>query len=94
MLQMNGETAWRLREAYWPAEKVFELLQTSIMPLGYRVTESSCGRIARTIGENIKRFKRRMETITERKKKKNYNQRRELILRSIPKRSSSRQPIH
>ena len=36
ILQLNGEAAWRLREIYWPPQKVFELLQTSIMPLGYR----------------------------------------------------------
>ena len=61
-LQMNGEAAWRLREIYWPPQKVFELFQTSIMPLGYRLTESSRDRVGRTIGENIRRFKRRMDT--------------------------------
>ena len=30
-LQMNGEAAWRLKEIYWPPQKVFELFQTSIM---------------------------------------------------------------
>ena len=65
ILQMNGgEVAWRLREIYWPPRKVFEVVQTSIMPLGYRLTESSCDRVGRTIGENTRRFKRRMETIT------------------------------
>ena len=93
-LQMNGEAAWRLREIYWLPQKVFELLQTSIMPLGYRLIESSCDRVGRTIGENIRRFKRRMETITNGKKGNNSDQRRGLILRSIPKRSSSRQKIH
>ena len=34
------------------------------MPLGYRLTKSSCDRVGRTIGENIRRFKRRMDTIT------------------------------
>ena len=47
-LQMNGEAAWRLREMYWPPQKVFELFQTSIMPLGYRLTESSRDRVGRT----------------------------------------------
>lgn len=71
-LQMNGEAAWRLREIYWPPQKVFELFQTSIMPLGYRLTESSRDRVGRTIGENIRRFKRRMETITNGKKRKQF----------------------
>ena len=71
ILQMNSEAAWRLREVYWPPQKVFELLQTSIMPLGYRLTESSCDQVGRKIGENIRRFKRRMETITNGKKEKN-----------------------
>ena len=65
ILQMNGEAALRLREVYWPPQKVFELLQTSIMPLGYKLTESSCNRVGRTIGENIRR---RVETITNGKK--------------------------
>ena len=71
ILQMNGEAALRLREVYWPPQKVFELLQTSIMPLGYKLTESSCNRVGRTIGENIRRIKRRVETITNGKKGKN-----------------------
>ena len=52
ILQMNGEAALRLREVYWPPQKVFELLQTSIMPLGYKLTESSCNRVGRTIGKH------------------------------------------
>ena len=67
--QMYGEAAWRLREVSLPPHKVFELLQTSIMPLGYRQTESSCDRVGRTIGENIRRFKRRTETIINGKRK-------------------------
>ena len=65
---MNGEAAWRWREVYWPPQKVFELLQTNIMPLGYRLIESSCTRVGRTFGENIKRFKWRMEMITNGKR--------------------------
>ena len=42
------------------------------MPLGYRLTESSRDRVGRTIGENIRRFKRRMETITNGKKRKQF----------------------
>ena len=73
ILQMNGEAALRLREVYWPPQKVFELLQTSIMPLGYKLTESSCNRVGRTIGENIRRIKRRVETITNGKKVEKYD---------------------
>ena len=73
ILQMNGEAALRLREVYWPPQKVFELLQTSIMPLGYKLTESSCNRVGRTIGENIRRIKRRVETITNGKKGEKYD---------------------
>ena len=63
---MNGEAI------YWPPQKVFELIQTNIMPLSYRLTESSCDRVGRTISENISRFKRRMETIANRKKRKKF----------------------
>ena len=37
---MNGEAALRLREVSRPPQKVFELLQTSIMPLFYLVSHS------------------------------------------------------
>ena len=40
--------------------------------LGYRLTESSYDRAGRTIGKNIRRFKRRVETITNGKKKKQF----------------------
>ena len=69
-LQLNGEAAWRWREVYWPPRKVFDQLQTSILPLGYRLNESSCDRVGRTVGENVRRFRRRIEAITNGKKRK------------------------
>ena len=57
MIQMSGEAAWKCREFYWMPRRVFDSLQASILPLGYKLNESSCDRVGRTVGENIRGFK-------------------------------------
>ena len=69
MIQMSGEAAWKCREFYWLPRRVFDSLQASILPLGYKLNESSCNRVGRTVGENIRRFKRKMESITSGKQR-------------------------
>ena len=39
--QLNNEALWRLREVCGQPSTVFQLLQLSILPLGYRLTESA-----------------------------------------------------
>ena len=69
MIQMSGEAAWKCREFYWMPRRVFDSLQASILPLGYKLNESSCDRVGRTVGENIRRFKRKMDSITSGKQR-------------------------
>ena len=49
-IQISGEAAWKWREFYWLPRRVFDSLQASILPLGYKRTESSCDRVGRTVG--------------------------------------------
>ena len=67
MIQMGGEAAWKCREFYWLPRRVFDSLQASILPLSYKLNESSCDRVGRAVGENIRRFKRKMDSITPRR---------------------------
>ena len=80
MIQMSGEVAWKCREFYWMPRRVFDSLQASILPLGYKLNESSCDRVGRTVGENIRRFKRKMDPITSGKQRQKYEPRRGLKL--------------
>ena len=70
MIQMGGEAAWKCREFYWLPRRVFDSLQASILPLSYKLNESSCDRVGRAVGENIRRFKRKMDSITSGKQRK------------------------
>ena len=64
----NGRWSSRkCREFYWLPRRVFDSLQASILPLSYKLNESSCDRVGRAVGENIRRFKRKMDSITPRR---------------------------
>ena len=68
--QLNGEALWRLREVCGQPSKVFQLLQLSILPLGYRLTESAGERVGSALAESIRRFWRKthnVKTATKRK---------------------------
>ena len=70
LLQLNGEVVWKWREVCCPPRKVFTLLQASILPLGYRLTESACERVGHAFAQSIRRFRRKIETISNGKKRK------------------------
>ena len=57
MIQMSGEAAWKCREFYWLPHIVFDLLQASMLPLGYKLNESSCDRVGHIVGEDMKEYK-------------------------------------
>ena len=69
IIQMSGEAAWKWRVFYCLPLRVFDLLQASILPLGYKLNESSCDRDGRTVSENIRRFERKMDSITSGKQR-------------------------
>ena len=54
---------------YWLPCRVFDSLQASILPLGYKLNESSCDRVGRAVSEKIRRFKRKMDSITSGKQR-------------------------
>ena len=39
--ELNDEAVWRYREDFGKPSKVFAILQSSILPLGYRLAESA-----------------------------------------------------
>ena len=60
--QLNGEALWRLREVCGQPSTVFHLLQLSILPLGYRLTESAGERVGSALAESIRRFWKKTKT--------------------------------
>ena len=69
--QLNGEALWRLREVCGQPSTVFKLLQSSILPLGYRLTESAGERVGSALAESIRRFWKKnqnVKSMTKRKK--------------------------
>ena len=68
-VQMSGEAAWKCEVFYWLPRRVFDSLQASILPLGYKLNESSCDRVGRTVSEKIRRFKHKMDSITSGKQR-------------------------
>ena len=52
-LQLNGEAAYKWREVYRQPRTVFQLLQRSILPLGYQLMASAEERVGRAISASI-----------------------------------------
>ena len=68
--QLNGEAVWRWREVCGQPSTVFELLQSSVLPLGYRLAESAHERVGRAFAESIRRFWRKIQDSKNTKKRK------------------------
>ena len=68
--ELNGETVWRLREVCGEPSKVFAILQSSILPLGYRLAESARERVGIALAESIRRFWRKIQDSKNAKKRK------------------------
>ena len=52
-LQISGEAAFKWRDSYGQHCKVFNLLQRSILPLGYQLTASTEERVGKVLSERI-----------------------------------------
>ena len=61
--QLNGEALWRLREVCGLPSTVFQLLQSSILPLGYRLTESAGERVGSALAESIRWFWKKNQNV-------------------------------
>ena len=68
--QLNGEAVWRWRQVCGQPSTVFELLQSSVLPLGYRLAESARERVGRAFAESIRRFWRKIQDSKNTKKRK------------------------
>ena len=55
-LQVCGEALWKWRDVCRPGT-LFELLQASILPLGYQLHDSACERFADVLARSGKRYK-------------------------------------
>lgn len=62
-LQINGEAAFKWRDSYGQPCKVFNLLQRSILPLGYQLMASAEERVGKAFSESIRRFWRKIQAI-------------------------------
>ena len=69
-IELNGETVWRMREFCGQPSKVFAILQSSILPLGYRLAESARERVGSALAESIRRFWRKIQDSKNTKKRK------------------------
>jgi len=69
-LQLNGEAAYKWREVYRQPRTVFQLLQRSILPLGYQLMASAEERVGRAISASIWRFWRKIQATKDGKKRK------------------------
>lgn len=69
-IQLNGEVAFKWREVCSQPCKVFNLLQRSILPLGYHLTASAEERVGKALSESIRRFWRKIQATKDGKKRK------------------------
>ena len=72
--QVKGEQLWKRREVTFP-KTAFDLIQNGIQHLGYQFEALSQDRVGRAMAEKIRKFKRKMESITNGKKGKGCEQR-------------------
>ena len=69
-LQINNDAIWKWREVYSRPKIVFGLLQDSLLPLGYKLTESSRDRVGNVVAASIRRFWKKIQAITDGKRRK------------------------
>ena len=58
------------REVYSRPKMVFRLLQHSLLPLGYKLTESSRDRVGKVVAASVRRFWKKIQAITDGKRRK------------------------
>ena len=68
-LQLSGEALWKWRDVC-PPGTLFELLQASILPLGYQLHDSACERVGDVIARSVRRFREKLQSSTNGKKRR------------------------
>ena len=69
-LQINGDAIWKWREVYSRPKIVLGFLQHSLLPLGYKLTESSRDRVGNVVTASVRRFWKKIQAITDGKRRK------------------------
>ena len=68
-LQVNGEVLWKWKDISGNPGTAFALIQRSLQPLGYELDDASRDRVGRAFTSAIRKFRRKMDRITNGKKK-------------------------
>ena len=68
-LQVRGEALWKWKDVC-KAGTLFELLQASILPLGYQLHDSACERVGDVVARSVRRFREKLQSSTNGKKRK------------------------
>jgi len=69
-LQINVEAVWESRKVYSYPRMTFDLLQRSILPLGYQLSQSSGELFGMAVAASIRRFCQKVQTVTNGKIRK------------------------
>ncbi|XP_078367450.1 uncharacterized protein LOC144651395 [Oculina patagonica] len=69
-LQINGEAVLKWRDVYGRPRTVFDLLQWTILPLGYRLKPSAKERVGNALRESVRRFLKKIGNTKDGKKRK------------------------
>ncbi|XP_078346908.1 uncharacterized protein LOC144632181 [Oculina patagonica] len=69
-LQINGEAVLKWRDVYGRPRTVFDLLQRSILPLGYGLKPSAQERVGNALRESVRRFLKKIGNTKDGKKRK------------------------
>ena len=69
--QVNGEAVWELRQVYGHPMMAFDLIQRSILQLGYQLFDSSRDRIGNAVAAGIRRFYQKTQATTNGNEKQN-----------------------
>ena len=69
-LQINGEALWHWRKVCGHPCAAFDVLQASISRIGYKLEESARDRVGHAIAKSIRNFWRKINEISNSKKRK------------------------
>ena len=69
-LQINGEAVWELRQVHGHPMRAFDVIQRSILPLGYQLFDSSRDRIGNAVAASLRRFCQKTQATTYGKERK------------------------
>ena len=68
--QLNGEGIWKWRDVCGKPAILFDLIQLSILPFDYKLEESGRQRVGHALGESIHRFRKKIDSTTDGRKRR------------------------